>query len=135
MAVRYAGCCHPLPGDHIAGIVKTGKGITIHTTDCDVLKAFSDPNRILDLNWGRQKVDEKFVGRLKATFLNKTGSLSAFSTAISKQNGNIVNIKVTNRTADFWDIIVDVEVKDTAHLNTVIASVRTLSITNQVERL
>ncbi len=135
MAVRYAGCCHPLPGDHIAGIVKTGKGITIHTTDCDVLKAFSDPNRILDLDWGRQKEDIKFVGRLKATFLNKTGSLSAFSTAISKQAGNIVNIKVTNRTPDFWDIIVDVEVKDTEHLNTVIASVRTLSITNSVERL
>lgn len=135
MAVRYAGCCHPLPGDHIAGIVKTGKGITIHTTDCDVLKAFSDPNRILDLDWGRQKEDIKFVGRLKATFLNKTGSLSAFSTAISKQAGNIVNIKVTNRTPDFWDIIVDVEVKDTDHLNTVIASVRTLSITNSVERL
>ena len=135
MAVRYAGCCHPLPGDHIAGIVKTGKGITIHTTDCDVLKAFSDPNRILDLDWGKQKIDEKFVGRLKATFLNKTGSLSAFSTAISKQAGNIINIKVTNRTPDFWDIIVDIEVKDTTHLNTVIASVRTLSITNNVERI
>ncbi len=135
MAVRYAGCCHPLPGDHIAGIVKTGKGITIHTTDCDVLKAFSDPDRILDLDWGRQREDIKFVGRLKATFLNKTGSLSAFSTAISKQAGNIVNIKVTNRTPDFWDIIVDVEVKDTDHLNTVIASVRTLSITNSIERL
>ena len=135
MAVRYAGCCHPLPGDHIAGIVKTGKGITIHTIDCDVLKAFSDPNRILDLDWGRQTVDHKFVGRLKATFLNKTGSLSSFSTAISKQGGNIVNIKVTNRTPDFWDIIIDVEVKDAEHLNTVIASVRTLSITNSVERL
>lgn len=136
MAVRYAGCCHPLPGDRIAGIVKTGKGITIHTTDCDVLKAFSDPNRILDLSWGRA-TDENhwFIGRLQATFINKSGTLSAFSTSISKQGGNIANIKVLNRTPDFWDIIIDIEVKDAEHLNLVIASIRTLSITNSVERI
>lgn len=136
MVIRYAGCCHPLPGDRIAGIVKTGRGVTIHTVDCDVLKAFSDPNRILDLSWGKTPdVTRKFVGRLKATFLNKPGSLSAFSTSISKQGGNICNIKVINRTADFWDIVIDVEVRDVEHLNLVIASVRTLSITNSVERL
>ncbi|MBW8308538.1 MAG: bifunctional (p)ppGpp synthetase/guanosine-3',5'-bis(diphosphate) 3'-pyrophosphohydrolase [Candidatus Paracaedibacteraceae bacterium] len=136
MAVRYAGCCHPLPGDRISGIVKTGKGITIHTVDCEVLKAFSDPNRVLDLSWGKTPDDNhRFVGRLKATFLNKTGSLSSFSTAISKQGGNIANIKVTNRTPDFWDIMIDIEVRDAEHLNLVIASIRTLSITNSVERL
>lgn len=136
MALRYAGCCHPLPGDRISGIVKTGKGITIHTANCEVLKAFSDPNRVLELSWGKAANDQqKFVGRLKATFLNMTGSLSSFSTAIAKQGGNISNIKVTNRTPDFWDIIIDVEVKDVEHLNLVLASIRTLHITNSVERV
>ena len=37
MAVHFAGCCHPLPGDRIVGIVTTGKGVTIHTIDCDTL--------------------------------------------------------------------------------------------------
>ncbi|MEC8165979.1 MAG: bifunctional (p)ppGpp synthetase/guanosine-3',5'-bis(diphosphate) 3'-pyrophosphohydrolase, partial [Pseudomonadota bacterium] len=27
MAVHFAGCCHPLPGDRIVGIVTTGKGV------------------------------------------------------------------------------------------------------------
>ncbi|MGH6891982.1 MAG: RelA/SpoT family protein, partial [Dongiaceae bacterium] len=31
MAMHFAGCCHPLPGDRIVGIVTTGKGVTIHT--------------------------------------------------------------------------------------------------------
>ena len=35
MALHFAGCCHPLPGDRIVGIVTTGKGVTIHTIDCD----------------------------------------------------------------------------------------------------
>lgn len=27
MAVHFAGCCHPIPGDRIVGIVTTGKGV------------------------------------------------------------------------------------------------------------
>ena len=34
MAVHFAGCCHPLPGDRIVGIVTTGKGVAVHTIDC-----------------------------------------------------------------------------------------------------
>ncbi|MHA1151892.1 MAG: RelA/SpoT family protein, partial [Alphaproteobacteria bacterium] len=29
MAVHYAQCCHPLPGERIVGIVTTGKGVTV----------------------------------------------------------------------------------------------------------
>lgn len=136
MAVRYAGCCHPLPGDKICGIVKTGRGVTIHTYDCEILKAFSEIERILDLSWNNtQESTQRFVGRLKATFLNKTGSLAAFSSAISKQKGNIVNLKITHRTIDFWEIIIDLEITDVDHMNRILAALRTLSITNSVERI
>jgi hypothetical protein len=40
MAIHYAGCCHPLPGDRIVGIVTTGRGVTVHTIDCDTLEPF-----------------------------------------------------------------------------------------------
>ena len=52
MAVHFAGCCHPLPGDRIVGIVTTGKGVTIHTIDCDTLESFADtPERWIDVGW------------------------------------------------------------------------------------
>ncbi len=52
MAVHFAGCCHPLPGDRIVGIVTTGKGVTIHTIDCDTLESFADtPERWIDVAW------------------------------------------------------------------------------------
>lgn len=136
MAVHFSGCCHPLPGDKIVGIVKTGKGVAIHTHDCDIVKDFKEVDRLLELSWGDHLTPEsKFVGRLKATFINKQGSLAAFSTAISKQNGNIANLKITHRTLNFWDIIIDVEVKNLEHLNSIIASLRTLPITNFIERV
>ena len=36
MAIHYAGCCHPSPGDRITGIVATGKGVTIHTRESNL---------------------------------------------------------------------------------------------------
>lgn len=136
MAVHFSGCCHPLPGDKIVGIVKTGKGVAIHTNDCDIVKDFKEVDRLLELSWGEHLTPEsKFVGRLKATFMNKQGTLATFSTAINKQNGNIVNLKITHRTLNFWDMIIDVEVKNLEHLNAIIASLRTLSITNFIERV
>src|SRR3546814_1151545 len=51
MAVHYAHCCHPLPGDRIVGIVTTGKGVTVHTIDCDTLERFqATPERWVDLS-------------------------------------------------------------------------------------
>ena len=136
MAVHYAGCCHPLPGDTITGIVTTGKGVTIHTQDCEVLSIFSDSERIIELAWeGDLSLQNLHTGRLKITFLNKPGSLANVSMTISQQEVNIANIKVTNRTVDFWDVLIDIEVKDVEHLKSVIASLRALSIINSVERV
>jgi len=136
MAMHYAGCCHPLPGDKITGIVTTGKGVTIHTQDCEVLSIFSDSERIVELAWGDDiTLKNRHAGRLKITFLNKPGSLASLSTTICTQGANISNIKVINRTIDFWDLLIDIEVKDVGHLKSVIASLRMLPVINSVERV
>jgi len=135
MAMHFAGCCHPLPGDKIRGIVVTGRGVTIHTFDCESLHSI-DPDRLLDLSWhdDRNK-SARHVGRLKVTFINKAGSLAAMSTAITKHQGNIVNLKVINRTVDFWDLIVDVEVKDLEHLIHIKTVLRSLAIIHNADRI
>ncbi len=136
MAVSFAGCCHPLPGDNIVGVVTTGKGVTVHTNECEVIVAHSDPDRILDLAWHDvQERGYRHVGRLKITFINKPGALAALTTAISKQAADIVNIKITNRTMDFWDLFVDVEVEDVTHLQNLKASIRSIPLILSVERI
>jgi len=138
MAVHYAGCCHPLPGDIITGIITIGKGITIHTQDCEVVGVFSDSERIVELTWegdNNLNLEHYYAGRLKIIFLNKPGSLAAVSIAISKQGANITNFKVTNRTVDFWDALIDIEVRDVEHLKSIIAGLRTLPTINSVERI
>ena len=66
MAMHFAGCCHPLPGDRIVGIVTTGRGVTVHTIDCDTLETYTEePERWLDLSWNRDEASrELHAGRV-----------------------------------------------------------------------
>ncbi|MBI3452513.1 MAG: bifunctional (p)ppGpp synthetase/guanosine-3',5'-bis(diphosphate) 3'-pyrophosphohydrolase [Rhodospirillales bacterium] len=136
MAVHYAGCCHPLPGDRIVGIVTTGKGVTIHTIDCDSLASFADtPERWIDVAWDSPAGEfEHRVGRIALVVANEPGSLGALSTVIARNNGNIVNLKITNRTEQFWEMLIDVEVRDIKHLSNIIAALRATPAINSVER-
>ena len=126
MALHFARCCHPLPGDKIVGIVMTGKGVTVHTIDCETLESFADtPERWLDISWEEgEDTPESHVGRLKVTIANTPGSLGTLSTVIGKSGGNITNLKIVNRSLDFWDMIIDVYVRDLDHLGDVIAAMR-----------
>jgi GTP pyrophosphokinase len=136
MALHFAGCCHPLPGDRIVGIVTTGKGVTIHTLDCDTLESFADaPERWLDVAWDPGEADAgQHVGRVTVMIGNEPGSLASLTTTISKSDGNITNLKITNRSADFWEILVDIEVRDVKHLSNVIAALRATPAISSVER-
>ena len=139
MAMHFAGCCHPLPGDRIVGIVTTGKGVTIHTIDCESLGQFVDqPERWLDLAWDAPQDGDKdgqaHTGRVVLMVTNEPGSLSALSTVIAKHKGNITNLKITNRTQEFFEMFVDVEVRDVKHLTNIIAALRATPNIHSVER-
>ncbi len=135
MAMHFARCCHPLPGDRIVGIITTGKGVTIHTIDCDTLENFADtPERWLDVSWGDDENRESQIGRLLITMANETGALGNVSTVIGRNGGDITNFKLTNRTIDFWEMIIDIYVTNTNHLNNIIAALRATPAIVSVER-
>jgi GTP pyrophosphokinase len=138
MVIHYAGCCHPLPGDRIVGIVSQGKGVTIHTRDCPTAEAFgATPERYLDVDWDAAEVARRkqtHTGRISAIANNTPGALATMTNAVAKQDGSITNLKVTNRQQDFFEVLLDVEVRDTRHLANVIAGLRAAGGVTQVER-
>jgi GTP pyrophosphokinase len=136
MAVHYAGCCHPLPGDRIVGLVTTGKGVTIHTIDCETLSQFQDaPERWIDVAWDAEAGDpSERVGRIALVVANEPGALGALSTVIARNEGNISNLKIVNRTQQFWEMLIDVEVRDLKHLTNIIAALRATPAINSAER-
>ncbi len=141
MAIQYAGCCHPLPGDRITGIVTTGKGVTIHTRECATLETFAaTPERFIDVDWEPSAFEapkgrgEGHTGRVTVVAENEQGTLASVTNAISKQGGDVVNLRIVNRQSDFFELLVDVEVCDLRQLVNVIASLRAAKGVHQVER-
>jgi GTP diphosphokinase / guanosine-3',5'-bis(diphosphate) 3'-diphosphatase len=140
MAVHYAGCCHPLPGDRIVGIVTTGKGVTIHTKECPTLETFAaTPERFIDVDWDypsgpRGPAGAVHTGRISVIANNDAGALANLTNAIARHDGSVANLKIVNRQQDFMEILVDVEVRDVRHLANVIAGLRAVAGFTQVER-
>jgi len=134
MAIHYAHCCHPLPGERIVGIVTTGKGITIHALDCFALEKFNDtPEMWLEVSWDAENA--KFhKGSLVAVLANEPGSLADVTKIISLNNGNISNIQVISRGLDFYKFNIDLEVQNINHLNQIIAAMRLSQFVESVDR-
>ena len=136
MAVHYSNCCHPLPGDRIVGIVTQGKGVSIHTTDCETLESFQDtPERWLDVAWDLGPGEnETHVGRIALVVSSERGTLGSLTTVIATHLGNINNLKITNRTSDLFEMVLDIEVSDARHMTDIIAALRATPVVSSVER-
>lgn len=135
MAMHFAGCCHPLPGDRIVGIVTTGKGVAVHTIDCKALEKFAnEPERWLDISWGQSVSGELHTGRLKLMLSNEPGSLGEISNILARHNTNISNLNIVYRTVSYFEIILDVEVKSVDQLNEVITALKSSKVVSYVAR-
>ncbi|MEC9152673.1 MAG: bifunctional (p)ppGpp synthetase/guanosine-3',5'-bis(diphosphate) 3'-pyrophosphohydrolase [Pseudomonadota bacterium] len=136
MAVHLAACCHPLPGDQIVGIVSIGKGITVHTRDCETLSNFIEmPEQWVDVQWevGAEDIS-KHVSRINVVLANRPGSLAALTAVIGQYEGNISNLKINDRSEDFFEMQIDIQVNDVQHLTNIIAGLRVDSAIASVER-
>jgi len=138
MAYHFAGCCHPVPGDDIVGIVATGKGVTIHARDCQTLEGFAaTPERFIDVGWNPDEHSRSAAGhtaRISVIAENEPATLADLTNTLAKHDGAIANLKIVNRQQDFIEILVDVEVRDVGHLSTVIAGLRGVKRIKSVER-
>ncbi|MGH6942938.1 MAG: RelA/SpoT family protein, partial [Geminicoccaceae bacterium] len=135
LAVSFAGCCHPVPGDRIVGVVRTGRAVTIHRSDCRTLmRRPEEADRWLDLGWNPNAAAAKAIARLQVIITNQPGSLGSLSTVIGKQGGNITDLRFGARWPDLYEIFLDIEVEDLDHLGRIVASLRAIPVVTSVER-
>jgi GTP diphosphokinase / guanosine-3',5'-bis(diphosphate) 3'-diphosphatase len=137
IALHFAECCSPIPGDRIIGVQTPGLGITIHTIDCERLEAFEDSNDAwVDLSWTQTALVRTLsVGRIHASVENARGVLADLCRIIAENEGDILNVRMAHRSADFFDMVFDIEVADARHLTNILAAMRTSRAVKEVERV
>jgi GTP pyrophosphokinase len=134
VAYQFAGCCRPIHGDPIIGVVRTGRPISIHCRDCaTVLRMSESEHRFVDVGWNGTG-SEPIATRLAVMVNNQPGALGTISTIIGKNEGNIVDVKVGRRTRDLYEMLLDVEVRNVEQLQRILAALRANASVNSVER-
>ena len=130
-------CCHPLPGDRIVGLRVPGEGIVIHTVDCEELeRAETDMDEWLDVSWSTHAAEGgPSVARILVRTKNVPGALAAAATVIGSNGGNIFNLKVTGRNPLYFEFMIDIEVRDVAHLQNIIGALRVNASVESVDRV
>ena len=65
---------------------------------------------------------------------NERGTLGSLTTVIATHLGNINNLKITNRTPELFEMVLDIEVTDSGHMTDIIAALRATPVVSSVDR-
>ncbi|HMK52261.1 MAG TPA: bifunctional (p)ppGpp synthetase/guanosine-3',5'-bis(diphosphate) 3'-pyrophosphohydrolase [Thermodesulfobacteriota bacterium] len=131
--VRYAGCCNPVPGDKVVGFITRGRGVTIHTADCQNAMD-EDPHRKVEVEWDSTK-EYSYPVRVRIYSEDKKGLLAEISNSISNHKANIKNARVDTTEDKKAISTFEVEIRDLNHLNKVIKALEKIKGVQRVERL
>ena len=124
MAVQFAQCCRPIPGDPIIGFIKKGQGLVIHTHDCPVArKSRGDSEKWIDVQWSPD-TDRLFDVSIRVTVLDQRGVLAKVAAAIADSGCNIANISVDEDRGVYATNHFTLQVGSRLHLSKVMRSLR-----------
>jgi guanosine-3',5'-bis(diphosphate) 3'-pyrophosphohydrolase len=137
LPVRFAPDGGAVPGDRIVGILTPGEGITIYPIQSAALKEFEEaPERWLDVRWDVEGTSlQRFPARIVLQSVNEPGTLAQIAQVIAEHDGNIDNIRMTRRSPDFTEVLIDMEVYDLKHLTAIIAQLRAKEVVASAERV
>lgn len=135
LAITYAKCCNPIPGDPVIGYVTIGEGIKIHRKDCNNLIQMikKGESRVVPVTW--PKTDGAFfVAGIIIKGEDMPGILKDISNSITThQNTNIKSVNITTSDSMFKGTVT-VFVKDLEHLNKIIERLKKVKGIYSVER-
>lgn len=125
MAIKYARCCLPIPGDEICGVLNTGVGVSIHNSKCSNVKNVSLlKNKLLSLGWkeGVDNSDYKFLCKIVVLVENSPGIFADVSNILIKKNANVKNISILNRSENYFELLIDLEIDNAEHIEDILSA-------------
>jgi GTP diphosphokinase / guanosine-3',5'-bis(diphosphate) 3'-diphosphatase len=136
VAVQYAKCCHPIPGDRIVGVLRRGQSLQVHVADCPVArKATGEHEQILDVEWARD-VTGDFPVTIRAFVSDQRGVLASVATEISEAGANIANVSLERAEGErAVNMVFTVEVRGRDHLARVMRALRRVPEALRIQRV
>src|SRR5689334_8036116 len=94
LLVRFARCCHPIPGDPIQGFITRGKGVTVHLRSCPTVLNEREISRLIDVEW-EAAPQQTYPIAIRVEAFDRTGLLSDITQVVAEAKVNIVAADVS----------------------------------------
>jgi len=135
LAVQFAKCCNPIPGDPIIGFIKKGQGLVVHTHDCPTAaRSRGDPEKWLDVDWAPE-TDKMFYVGIRVTVVNQRGVLAKVATAIAEAGSNIDNVSMDEERGLYTTMHFTLQVAHRQHLAKVMRELRRIQDVVRIARV
>ena len=135
VAIQYAKCCRPIPGDAIVGQFRKGQGLVVHTRECVTLKKQRvDAAELVDVEWATDVLGV-FDAGVRVLVSDRRGLLADLATAIADAEANIDAISMEKPDgAGVIAMFFGVQVRDRRHLAAVMRNLRRIADVRRVQR-
>jgi GTP diphosphokinase / guanosine-3',5'-bis(diphosphate) 3'-diphosphatase len=136
LAIQFAPCCRPIPGDPIIAQIKKGQGLVVHTHDCPAIHPFHfDPEKWVDVQWD-PSADRFFDVNVRLVAQNHRGVLARLAAEVSEADSNIDHIETEARASPaYTSVVFTIQVKNRMHLAHVFRRLRRIPEVVRITRL
>jgi GTP pyrophosphokinase len=94
LLVRFAKCCHPIPGDPIQGFITRGKGVTVHLRSCPTVINEREVSRLIEVEWEAAPA-QTYPIAIRVEAYDRTGLLSDITQVVAEAKVNILAANVS----------------------------------------
>jgi GTP pyrophosphokinase len=135
VAIQYAKCCRPIPGDAIVAQFRKGQGLVVHQRDCPSLrKQRIDGAELVDVEWAPD-VAGVFEAGVRALVADRRGLLAELATVISNADVNIDTVSMERPDGgEVLAIFFGMQVRDRRHLAQVMRALKRVPEVRRIAR-
>ena len=134
VAIQYAKCCRPVPGDAIIGQFRKGQGLIVHSRDCATLrKQRIDGGELVDVEWAPD-VQGVFESGVRVLVADRRGLLAELATAIGNADANIDTVSMERPDGGDVAMFFGLQVRDRRHLANLMRALRRVPDVRRVQR-
>src|SRR5688572_724243 len=132
---NLANCCKPIPGDDVFGFITTGKGLTIHRTNCPnaakLLASYG--HRVVKTKWAKNK-EISFLTGIKIVGMDDVGVVNKITTLISGDLRINISALTIESTEGLFEGSIKLYVHDREELDQLVQRLKDLPGIESVER-
>ncbi len=133
LLVRFARCCHPIPGDPIQGFITRGKGVTVHLRSCPTVLNEREVSRLIDVEWEAAPM-QTYPIAVRVEAYDRTGLLSDITQVVAEAKVNILAADVAVGPDHTAVVRATLEVASVSQLARVLARIEQLKDVTSVTR-